>query len=106
PIPDGVSDEQAVLGDPFSVSFHAILKAPPPEQGQVLVYGCGTLGLLAIAILRAIHPTVRVLAVARYEHQARLARQLGAHVVLPHRPTRELVNRVAGETGASLNEPW
>lgn len=106
PIPDGVSDEQAVLGDPFSVSFHAILKAPPAEDDTVLVYGCGTLGLLAIAILRAIYPAVKVIAVARYDHQAGLARQLGAHLVLPHRPTRQLVERIAGETGAGLNKPW
>jgi len=106
PIPDAISDEQAVLGDPFSVSFHAILKAPPVDNATVLVYGCGTLGLLAIAILRAIYPTVRILAVARYDHQEQLARQLGAHLVLPHRPTRDLVLRVAEETGAGLNEPW
>jgi threonine dehydrogenase-like Zn-dependent dehydrogenase len=106
PIPDAVSDEQAVLGDPFSVSFHAILKAPPAERSTVLVYGCGTLGLLAIAILRAVYPTVKVLAVARYEHQADLARQLGAHLVLPHQPTKKLVERIAAETGAALNKPW
>lgn len=106
PIPDAVSDEQAVLGDPFSVSFHAILKAPPKAYGTALVYGCGTLGLLAIAILRAIYPTVKIIAVARFDHQANLARQLGAHVVLPHQPTRELVQRIAEETGSSLNEPW
>jgi threonine dehydrogenase-like Zn-dependent dehydrogenase len=106
PIPDGISDEQAVLGDPFSVSFHAILKAPPPEDGAVLVYGCGTLGLLAIAILRAIHPTVKILAVARFDHQAGLARQLGAHRVLAHQPTKQLVHRVAEATGSALNEPW
>jgi threonine dehydrogenase-like Zn-dependent dehydrogenase len=106
PIPDSISDEQAVLGDPFSVSFHAILKAPPRENGTVLVYGCGTLGLLAIAILRAIHPTVRVLAVARFDHQAALATQMGAHLVLPHQPTKALVHRIAEETGSALNEPW
>jgi threonine dehydrogenase-like Zn-dependent dehydrogenase len=105
-IPDTISDEEAVLGDPFSVSFHAILKAPPKEHGTVLVYGCGTLGLLAIAILQAIYPTVKILAVARYEHQASLARQLGAHVVLAHKPTKQLVLRVAEEIGAALNEPW
>jgi threonine dehydrogenase-like Zn-dependent dehydrogenase len=105
-IPDAVSDEQAVLGDPFSVSFHAILKAPPEEHSTVLVYGCGTLGLLAIAILRAIYPTVKVVAVARYDHQADLARQLGAHRVLPHLPTKLLVERIAAETGAGLNKPW
>ncbi len=106
PIPDAISDEEAVLGDPFSVSFHAILKAPPTDNGSVLVYGCGTLGLLAIAILRIIHPTVRILAVARFGHQADLARQLGAHVVLPHHPTKQLVHAIAADTGAALNEPW
>jgi threonine dehydrogenase-like Zn-dependent dehydrogenase len=42
------------------------------------VYGCGTLGLLAVAILRALHPGVRVLAVARFAQQARLAERLGS----------------------------
>lgn len=106
PIPEGISDEEAVLGDPFSVSFHAILKAPPKENDTVLVYGCGTLGLLAIAILRTVYPTVKILAVARYEHQADLARQLGAHLVLPHQPTKNLVLRIAEETDSALNEPW
>src|ERR1051325_2750236 len=48
PVPDGVSDEQAVLADPFSVSLHGILKRPPSPGGTALVYGCGTLGLLAM----------------------------------------------------------
>jgi threonine dehydrogenase-like Zn-dependent dehydrogenase len=106
PIPEGVSDEEAVLADPFSVSFHAILRVPPPRGGQVLVYGAGTLGLLAVAILRALHPDVRVLAVARFEHQAQLAAQLGAHRVLRHRPTRGVLEGVAESTGADLAEPW
>jgi len=72
----------------------------------VLVYGCGTLGLLAIAILRLLHPTVRVLAVARYAHQAELARSLGAELVLDHRPTRGIVEGVANAVCAELNEPW
>ena len=45
PVPDGVSDEAAVLADPFSVSFHAIVRHPPPPGGRVLVYGAGALGL-------------------------------------------------------------
>ena len=54
PIPDRVDDEQAVLADPFSVSLHGILKRPPTPGATVVVWGCGTLGLLAIAILRAL----------------------------------------------------
>ncbi|HKJ24524.1 MAG TPA: alcohol dehydrogenase catalytic domain-containing protein [Myxococcota bacterium] len=106
PIPDGVSDEAAVLADPFSVSFHQLRQAPPPPGGTVLVYGCGTLGLLSIAALRALHPDVRVLAVARFDHQAQLARKLGADRVFAHRPTREIVEGVGRETEAERLRPW
>jgi threonine dehydrogenase-like Zn-dependent dehydrogenase len=106
PIPDGVSDEAAVLADPFAVSLHAILHHPPEGDAIALVYGCGTLGLLAIAILRALHPGVRVAAVARYPHQARLAEKLGAERVLPHRPARAVVEGAAAFAGSELHEPW
>jgi threonine dehydrogenase-like Zn-dependent dehydrogenase len=106
PIPDGVSFEQAVLADPFSVSLHGVLKRPPARDAPVVVYGCGTLGLLAIAILRHLHPDSRVVAVARFEHQRRLAREFGAHVVLPHEPVTELILRMAEETGAQVLTPW
>ena len=105
PVPDDVSDEAAVLADPFAVSLHAILHHPPDGE-LALVYGCGTLGLLAIAILRALHPRVRIAAVARFPHQARLAAQLGAERVLPHAPAREVVAAAADFTGAELHRPW
>src|SRR5579862_1726641 len=106
PIPAAVSDEQAVLADPFSVSLHGILKRPPAPGGTALVYGCGTLGLLAIAILRALHPATRVLAVARFPHQEALARRFGATLVLGHEPVRAIVERVAAETRAQVMSPW
>ena len=106
PVPDGVSDEAAVLADPFSVSLHGILKRPPEPGKPALVYGCGTLGLLAIAILRALHPETRIFAIARFEHQRKLAQQFGAHVVLPHEPIATIVERVGAETGAQVLKPW
>jgi threonine dehydrogenase-like Zn-dependent dehydrogenase len=106
PIPDSLSDEQAVLADPFSVSLHALLHNPPPQGGTALVYGCGTLGLLSIPILRLLHPDVTVLAIARFPHQAELAERMGAHQVLRHRPTRELVEQIAEATGSGLQRPW
>ncbi|MFI5398385.1 MAG: zinc-binding dehydrogenase [Candidatus Binatia bacterium] len=106
PVPEGVRDEQAVLADPFSVSLHAILRTPPAPGGVALVYGCGTLGLAAIAILREIHPQVRVLAVARYPHQAALAQRFGAEQVFQHQPPRQVIEGIAGVTGAEIQEPW
>ncbi len=106
PIPDEVSDEAAVLADPFAVSLHAILHHPPRSGGAALVYGCGTLGLLAIAILRGLHPSVRVLAVARFPHQSELARRFGAETVLPHQPARAVIEGVAHALGVEVREPW
>jgi threonine dehydrogenase-like Zn-dependent dehydrogenase len=105
PVPDEVSDEAAVLADPFSVSLHSILHEPPPGPAA-LVYGCGTLGLLSIAILRALHPEVRVLAVARYPHQADLARRLGAERVFEHRPTLAIIRGVGEALGVEVQAPW
>lgn len=105
PVPDGVSDEQAVLADPFSVQLHALLRHPPRDGEPALVYGCGTLGLLTVAMLRALHPGLPVWAVARYPHQQRLARELGAGELLPAEPSA-LVERVAALTGARPLRPW
>jgi threonine dehydrogenase-like Zn-dependent dehydrogenase len=104
PIPDSISDEAAVLADPFAVSLHAVLRNPP--SGTALVYGCGTLGLMAIAILRSLHPQVRVIAVARFDHQAKLAEHFGAAEVLHHRPTLSIIENVGRLVGAAQDVPW
>ena len=106
PIPDEVSDDHAVLADPFSVSLHGILKRPPAPTDTVVVYGCGTLGLLAIVLLRALYPQTRVLAIARFDHQRRLAEQLGAARVLAHAPPEAIVKSVAEDTQAQELRPW
>jgi threonine dehydrogenase-like Zn-dependent dehydrogenase len=106
PIPDGVGFEPAVLADPFSVSLHGILKAPPAAGDQVVVYGCGTLGLLTVAILRKFYPEVTVIALARYPHQQQMAMRLGAQHVLLAAPPLEIIETVAGLTGAKVHRPW
>jgi threonine dehydrogenase-like Zn-dependent dehydrogenase len=106
PIPDGVSLEQAVLADPFSVSMHGVLKAPPVDGDRVVVYGCGTLGLLTIAILRKFYPGVTVIALARYPHQEQMARQLGAQHVLWAASPLEIIETVASLAGAKVHRPW
>jgi threonine dehydrogenase-like Zn-dependent dehydrogenase len=101
PVPDGLSDEVAVLADPFAVSLHSVTRHPPPPGGKVLVYGGGALGSTATAILRALHPDVEVMVVARFPAQAALARRLGAVVVDPF-PVEELLERAASWSGGVL----
>jgi threonine dehydrogenase-like Zn-dependent dehydrogenase len=79
PVPEDISDDAAaVLADPFSVSFHAILRNPPPPAGRVVVFGAGALGLASVAILHALYPGVEVAVVARFpaqfDHGPRLRR--------------------------------
>ncbi len=104
-VPNDMSDEQAVLADPFSVQLHAVLRHPPSAGAPALVYGCGTLGLITIATLRRLHPQTPVWAVARHAHQARLARDLGAAELLPLRPDA-LIAAVARLCNTKLLMPW
>jgi threonine dehydrogenase-like Zn-dependent dehydrogenase len=105
PVPDGVPDEVAVLADPFAVSLHAITRNPPPPGGKAVVYGAGALGTCAVAILRALYPTVEVAAVAAWDAQAALADKLGATVLRPE-PRLALIEQLAEWSGGILRTPW
>ena len=94
-----------MLADPASVSLHAILQAPPAPDRPALVYGCGTLGLAAIALVRLLYPDTEVWAVARTRASAELATKVGAARVLPSKPD-ELVQRVADALPAAQLRPW
>jgi len=103
PVPDAVPDALAVLADPFAVSFHAVVRNPPPAGGRVLVYGAGTLGLTTVATLKALYEGVEVGVVARFPAQAAMARTLGAHAVFPHAPRAELIEALAAWSDAPLH---
>ena len=104
PVPDEISDDEAVLADPFSVSLHSILWHPPQRGDMVVVYGCWTLGLCAIEILNKLYD-VEIYAITRYEHQARLAKQLGARETIPWQPPEAIIERFQQITGAELLAP-
>ena len=82
PVPAGMSDEAAVLIEPFACCLHAVERADVPPDGTALVLGCGTIGALTIAALRSSGPRCRLVVVAKYPHQQETARHLGADVVI------------------------
>jgi threonine dehydrogenase-like Zn-dependent dehydrogenase len=108
PVPEGLSDEAAVMVEPAACAIHGVLGAGATAGGgggTVLVLGAGTLGLCAIAALRAYGTPGTVLAVAKYPEQRRFARELGADVVVGAGEVRRAVRRATGslQTGASLS---
>ena len=96
-VPESLSDEAAVLIEPFACCVHAALRANAARDDSVLVFGAGTIGLLTIAAVRHFTPPRRLIAVAKHGHQRELARALGAdQVVAPD----EVYQRVRFATGA------
>ena len=82
PVPAELSDEAAVMVEPFSVALHAVL-ADPLQRGEgepVLVIGGGALGLCTVAALRMTAPDSEITLVARHPSQRRMGERLGARV--------------------------
>jgi threonine dehydrogenase-like Zn-dependent dehydrogenase len=103
-VPDGVSDENAVLTEPFATTLHMVLGNRLQPGETVLVFGCGVMGLCTIAALRALHPDVRILAAEIDPFHSRLAREMGAEEVI--RPGgKEFYRKVAELTGAKMHTP-
>lgn len=82
PVPDEISDDVAVLIEPFSVAVHAVLKDPPPPYVKVLIIGSGSIGLFVLAALRMMGIKSDITMLARHPLQAELATALGSNTVL------------------------
>jgi threonine dehydrogenase-like Zn-dependent dehydrogenase len=89
PVPEALSDEDAVMVEPTACAVHAALAAGVVPGETVAVLGAGTLGLTFLAALRHLTRPGTVLAGAKHPHQRRLAAELGADVVVePQQLTR------------------
>jgi threonine dehydrogenase-like Zn-dependent dehydrogenase len=83
PVPDGLSDEQAIFTEPAAVAIHAAWRRLVEPGELVLVLGCGAIGFLLIQSIRALQPDCEITAVAQFPWQADLALEYGArHVFL------------------------
>ncbi|MBI3457908.1 MAG: alcohol dehydrogenase catalytic domain-containing protein [Candidatus Rokubacteria bacterium] len=80
PAPTGVTDERLLLTEPLAVVVRAVTRATPRAGESAAVVGAGTLGLLALQVLRA--RGCRVLVVSRTDRRLGLARALGAEAIV------------------------
>jgi threonine dehydrogenase-like Zn-dependent dehydrogenase len=89
PVPDDLSDRDAVTVEPLACAVHAVLSAAPEAGDVVAVLGAGMVGLSVTAALvhlsrvGQLGPPAAVIVGARYDHQRRLAAELGADRALP-----------------------
>ena len=83
-VPRALDPALAALAEPFAVAIHGLRlsgagKANPPAR--LLILGAGAIGLAVAAVARA-WGFGHVAITARYPHQERLAKRIGAHEVL------------------------
>ena len=81
-VPDDLSDEAAVLIEPTACAVHAAARY---TGEQTVIIGAGTLGLLTLAAITALHDSTTrhapIIVTARYAEQKRLAKEFGADIV-------------------------
>ena len=104
-VPDNVSDEAAVLAEPFAVALHAVLRNRPRDDQTVLVVGAGVIGLLTLAAIRAIGSRARVIITARHPFQVEMAERLGADLIIRPKRGAGFYRQVAEATGARVLKP-
>ncbi len=80
-----IRPEVAAIQEPFGNAVHACTKVNLRGK-RVAIVGCGTIGLFAVAIARAMGAHF-VLGVEPMENHAEMARKLGADVVLRPNPS-------------------
>jgi threonine dehydrogenase-like Zn-dependent dehydrogenase len=103
PAPDALDDRTAALTEPIGIALHAVLNTPHPDPSEpILVLGSGPIALATIWSLRATGFTGEIVAQIKRDHEAAMARALGASTIV--RPGDEARAAMVG-TGASAYMP-
>jgi L-iditol 2-dehydrogenase len=106
-VPDDIPDAAAIFLEPAACVLRGILRAGLPAAGSpketpgcAVVLGAGSMGLLHILVLRALHPRLKILAADTLGERLRLALELGADRA--EVPVNEQISSLVRETTGGL----
>jgi threonine dehydrogenase-like Zn-dependent dehydrogenase len=105
PLSEGISDENALMAEPFACGVHPVVSYPPPDRSTVLVIGGGVMGQCAIAALRATGSGAKVIALVKHDFQGAMARRMGADAVVLLRRGDGHYDELADRVGGVLRRP-
>lgn len=103
-VPDGVSDDNAVLVEPFATALTMVVNNQVQPGETVLVFGHGVMGLCTVAALRSLCPEARILGAEVDPFHSEVARELGVEEVIEP-GGKHFYRRVADLTGARMYTP-
>jgi threonine dehydrogenase-like Zn-dependent dehydrogenase len=101
PVPDDLTDDQAMMIEPISTGLRAVLRRTPGPGQRALILGSGIVGLNTLQCLRAVSSDCHITVVARHRHQSEMARRMGADEVVTDEDGYQATARI---TGAKLYE--
>jgi 2-desacetyl-2-hydroxyethyl bacteriochlorophyllide A dehydrogenase len=91
PVPDAISDRDAVTIEPLAVSLHGLFRSGAKPGDTVAVLGCGVVGLLLVHA--AVDMGLRVIAHDRFPEKLAMAQSLGAVIPPENKNTPEFWER-------------
>ncbi len=81
-VPDEMSDEIAVLLEPFACAIHAVRRADIPPGATVMVVGAGTVGILTLIAVKLFTQAGHVIVAAKHPKQRTAAKLAGADEIV------------------------
>lgn len=79
-IPDAISFEEALMAEPLSGAIHGVFKRIPNDTENVVIVGCGVMGLSVLLVLK-VFSKCKIIAIDTRQEQLDLATKLGADEV-------------------------
>lgn len=104
-IPDNISNQSALLIEPFSSSLHAVLQNFPQDTDKVLIVGAGTVGLGVLAALRGLDSRADIMVIGRHDFQVSAAKRLGASHVVVSNQEDDYFSDVAAWSKGTVKQP-
>jgi threonine dehydrogenase-like Zn-dependent dehydrogenase len=92
-VPEDLPDQRAVLLEPLSCAVHIALRAGIEPDGDVLIVGGGTIGILTLLAVKTLTRAGRVTVVAKHGVQRDWAMRLGANEVVESKLATNAVRR-------------
>ena len=77
-IPDDISNEFAVMIEPFTIAANATGHLKPTENDVALIYGAGPMGLTSVQALKGVYKVKQVIVVDRIDERLAMAQTSGA----------------------------
>jgi L-iditol 2-dehydrogenase len=103
PVPSDLADKRAILAEPFAVNVHALKRTDISKGKSVAVIGCGTEGLLAIALLNHMGADITVLDINPMKMEKARSFNKGIKPLLPSEAKDQLFDVVIEAAGVKAS---